>query len=364
MTKKKEKTIASSDSEVKENVVKVKMPLQVAAEQTITKVNLDKPIVNEEVTTVVEEKPVIQEITNEAAEEIEQIVAATEDAIIESVKTGNPLPENIEKLVSFMEDTGGDLNDYIKLNKDYQKMDNQDLLLEYYKQTKPHLDTEEISFLMEDQFSYDEDIDDEKEIKRKKLALKEHVAQARLHLDSAKSKYYEDIKAGSKLTKEQQDAIDYFNKHSKEVENTKRYEMDVKSDFLKKTNRFFGDQFKGFDFETGDKKFRFNINDINEVKNAQSDIVNFIGKFLDKNGRMSDEAGYHKALYTAMNPDAIANHFYEQGKADALRQSITESKNVDMNPRQELGVNTNPNGVTARVIGNTSTDFKFKIKQK
>ena len=243
-------------------------------------------------------------------------------------------------------------------------MDNQDLLYEYYKQTKPHLNAEEINFMMEDQFSYDEDEDSDKEIRRKKLALKEHVDQAKQHLDSAKSKYYEDIKAGSKLTNEQQQAIDYFNKHSKEAEETQRYEKEAKSNFLNRTNKFFGDEFKGFEFNAGEKKFRFNVNDVNKVKDTQSDINNFIGKFLDKDGHMANEAGYHKALYAAMNPDAIANHFYEQGKADALKQSIDESKNINMEPRQELNSNFNSGGMKARVLGDNTADFKFKIKNK
>ena len=360
-------------NETKGNVTKVKEKMKmkpVIEEESVTKVDLnnppeEKPVEEIKPETEVQEVekqdiPVIEEITNET----EEITDVTTEALKESMETGKPLPENIQKLVNFMDETGGDLNDYIKLNRDYSEMDDQDVLYEHYKQTKPHLNAEEINFLMEDTFSYDEDIDDDKEIKRKKLALKEHVAQARQHLDGEKSKYYEDIKAGSKLTTEQQNAIDYFNKHSKEAEQTRSYEEKAKANFLNKTNRFFGDQFKGFEFETGEKKFRFNINDVNKVKDTQSDINNFIGKFLDNDGQMRDEAGYHKALYAAMNPDAVAKHFYEQGKADALRTSIDESKNINMKPRQELNNNFDSGGFKARVIGEDAADFKFKIKNK
>jgi len=213
---------------------------------------------------------------------------------------------------------------------------------------------------MEDQFSFDEEIDDEKEIKRKKLALKEQVASAKSHLDGQKSKYYNEIKSGSKLTNEQQEAINFYDKSQKEV---KEYE-NAKSHFLNKTNRFFGDKFKGFEYNVGEKNYRFNINDINEVKETQSDINNFIGKFLDKDGQMANEAGYHKALYSAMNSDAIAKHFYEQGKADALKESATSSKNINMDPRQELVSNQNKDGIKVRVLGENSSDFKFKIKNK
>ena len=370
------------DSKTEENITKVKEKIKPqVVEETITKVDLNKPVETEtkeevktentteevkvEETKEVEQKPVVEEITNqEVVEKAEEVAVAAEKAIVDNLETGKPLPENVQKLMNFMEETGGDLNDYVRLNQDYSKMDNQDLLYEYYKQTKPHLNAEEINFMMEDQFSYDEDEDSDKEIRRKKLALKEHVAQAKQHLDSAKSKYYEDIKAGSKLTTEQQQAIDYFNKHSKEAEETQRYEKEAKSNFLNRTNKFFGDEFKGFEFNAGEKKFRFNVNDVNKVKDTQSDINNFIGKFLDKDGHMANEAGYHKALYAAMNPDAIANHFYEQGRADALKQSIDESKNINMEPRQELNSNFNSGGMKARVLGDNTADFKFKIKNK
>ena len=370
------------DSKTEENITKVKEKIKPqVVEETITKVDLNKPVETEtkedvktentteevkvEETKEVEQKPVVEEITNqEGVEKAEEVAVAAEKAIVDNLETGKPLPENVQKLMNFMEETGGDLNDYVRLNQDYSKMDNQDLLYEYYKQTKPHLNAEEINFMMEDQFSYDEDEDSDKEIRRKKLALKEHVAQAKQHLDSAKSKYYEDIKAGSKLTNEQQQAIDYFNKHSKEAEETQRYEKEAKSNFLNRTNKFFGDEFKGFEFNAGEKKFRFNVNDVNKVKDTQSDINNFIGKFLDKDGHMANEAGYHKALYAAMNPDAIANHFYEQGRADALKQSIDESKNINMEPRQELNSNFNSGGMKARVLGDNTADFKFKIKNK
>jgi len=311
-----------------------------------------------------ETTPVIEEITDEEVEEkVEEVAEQVEEAIAEAEATGKPLPENIQKLMDFMEETGGDLNDYVKLNQDYSKLDNQDLLYEYYKQTKPHLNAEEINFLMEDTFSYDEEVDDEKEIRRKKLALKEQVASARSHLDGQKSKYYEEIKAGSKLTNEQQKAIDFFNRYNKESEETKKVADKQTRTFLNKTNSFFGDKFKGFEYNVGDKKYRFNVNNANEVKETQSDINNFVKKFLNENNEMSDAAGYHKSLFTAMNADAIAKHFYEQGKADAMKDSIAKSKNVSMKPRQAHG-EYEAGGIKVKVLGDNSSDFKFKIKNR
>ena len=386
---KEKKEQQPTGNETKGNITKVKAKMKKSAidldKETITKVDLNKPPKPEEnevkenntnnegvapksedanapqkqeevqPETKTQEAPALEEVTNEKVKEKENI----KEAIAEVEKTGQPLPENIQKLVNFMEETGGDLNDYVKLNQDYSKLDNQDLLYEYYKQTKPHLDNEEINFLMEDQFSYDEENDDEKEIKRKKLALKEQVASARSHLDGQKSKYYKDIKAGSKLTNEQQKAVDFFNRYKKEEEETEKR----KSIFENKTNQVFNDQFKGFEYNVGDKNYRFNVSDKNEVKNNQSDLTNFVGKFLDENNNISDADGYHKSLFTAMNADAVAKHFYEQGKADAMKDSVAKAKNVDMNPRQSHGV-VETGGIKVRVLGEDSSDFKFKIKNK
>jgi hypothetical protein len=307
--------------------------------------------------TETQETPVLEEITEEEAEE------QVEEAIAEAEATGKPLPENIQKLMDFMEETGGDLNDYVKLNQDYSKLDDQNLLHEYYKQTKPHLDNEEINFLMEDTFSYDEDMDDDRDIRRKKLALKEQVASAKSHLDGQKSKYYNEIKAGSKLTEEQQKAVNFFNRYNKESEATQKTVKTNSDIFTQKTNNVFNDKFKGFEYNVGDKKYRFNVNNAEEVKNTQSDISNFTKKFLDKNSALTDAKGYHKSLYTAMNADAVAKHFYEQGKADAMKNSIAKSKNVDMNPRQSHG-KIEAGGMKFKVLGDNAADFKFKNKNR
>ena len=312
--------------------------------------------------TETQETPVLEEITEDSTEEeVAEAEEKIEEAVAEAEATGKPLPENIQKLMNFMEETGGDLSDYVKLNQDYSNLDDQDLLYEYYKQTKPHLNQEEINFLMEDQFSYNEEEDEERDIRRKKLALKEQVANAKSHLDGQKSKYYEEIKAGSKLTVEQQKAMDFFNRYNKESEATQKTVKKNSDIFTQKTNQVFNDKFKGFEYNVGDKKYRFNVNNAEEVKNTQSDISNFTKKFLDKNSALTDAKGYHKSLYTAMNADAVAKHFYEQGKADAMKNSVAKAKNVDMNPRQSHG-KIEAGGTKFRVLGDNSSDFKFKIK--
>ena len=309
------------------------------------------------------EVPTLEEITDEEVAE-EQI---TEEEVIKALDeeeaTGEPLPENIQKLVDFMQDTGGSLEDYVQLNRDTENINDEEALREYYKLTKPHLEVDEVSFLIEDRFSYDEDMDDERDVKRKKLARKEQVAEAKAYLDGQKSKYYEEIKAGSKLTKEQQKAIDFFNRYNKESEQTKEAVKRSSDIFEKKTNSLFNDKFKGFEYNVGEKRYRFNVKDVDGTKVKQSDLNNFMSKFVNEKKELSDARGYHKALYTAMNPDAIAQHFYEQGKADALKESVKESKNIDLNPRGSHK-ETSVGGIKVRVLGDDSDSLKFKMKNK
>jgi len=314
-----------------------------------------------------DEQPVIEEITNEEVEEVEEkveeVAEQVEEAVAKAKETGEPLPENIQKLIDFMNETGGDVEDYVRLNQDYSKLDNTALLREYYRKTKPHLDSEEVDFLMKENFSYDEEVDEENDIRKKKIALKEQVAEAKAYLDGQKSKYYDEIKAGSKLTPEQQKAMDFFNRYNKESEETKLKFEKEKSNFLKKTDNVFNNKFKGFEYNVGEKKFRFNIKDANKVKESQQDISTFVKRFLNKDGMMEDAAGYHKSLFTAMNADTIAKHFYDQGRADALKDSISKSKNVNMDPRQTQGT-IDAGGIKVRVLGDNSSDFKFKINKK
>ena len=398
-----EETTQQEQPKIDEKVEKIKVKKKPSMKKInddsdgVTKVDLSKPLKTEEVKEekieeekveeekveqetieevvskkeeeVEEEKietPVLEELTGEeeVKEDIEEVAEQAEQAIKENMETGKPLPENIQKLVDFMEDTGGNLEDYIRLNQDYSKLDNITLLKEYYKQTKPHLDNEEIEFLMDDNFSFDEDEDDEKEVRRKKLALKEQVASAKSHLDGQKSKYYEDIKMGSKLTGEQQKAIDFFNRYNKESKEQQDIADQQHRAFLNKKDQLFNKNFKGFEYNVGEKRFRFNVKDAGSVKEKQVDINNFVKKFLNKNNEIEDAKGYHKSLYTAMNPDAVAKHFYEQGKVDALKNSVAKSKNINMDPRQQHSGVVEAGGIKVRVLGENSNDFKFKIKNK
>ena len=334
----------------------------------VTKVEIPAPEIEEPVEEIAEqttEEPVedaVEEITLEEVTEIaDKLEENIEEAIEKAEEQGTQLPENIQKVIDFMDETGGTLEDYVELNKDYSKMSDNDLLKEYFKQTKPHLTDEERSFVMEDLYSYDEELDEERDIKRKKLALKEQVANAKNHLDGLKSKYYDEIKAGSRLNPEQQKAMDFFNRYNKNQTVT---EENAKF-FKKKTNEVFSNEFKGFEHKVGDKRFRLNVKDTDSVKENQMDIGNFVNKFLNKEtSKIEDAKGYHKSLFTAMNPDVVANHFYQQGKADALKESMSKAKNVDMSPRGTLSSESSPNGMKVRAItGESSSDFKIKIGQ-
>lgn len=307
------------------------------------------------------ETSVLEEVTEEEAEEeVQELEEQVEQAIVEQ-SVGVELPENIKKVVSFMEETGGTLSDYVKLNQDYSELNDSQLLREYYEATKPHLDRSEIDFIMEETFSYDEDLDDERDIKKKKIAHKEEVVKAKSYLDSLKSKYYEEIKAGSRLNPDQKKAVEFFNRYN---ENSELAEQQTKT-FLNKTDKLFNEDFKGFDYSVGDKKFRFKVKDVQGVKSTQSDINNFVKKFLNEKNEMSDAAGYHKSLFSAMNADAVANHFYEQGKADAMKQSVANSKNIDMSPRGSHEKTTMSNGWSIRAVpSDNKSSSSFKIKKR
>ena len=310
-------------------------------------------------TIQVAESP-IQEITKEeVAEKAEDLEEQVEQAIVEQ-NLGVKLPENIQKVVDFVNETGGSLEDFVKLNVDYDSLDEKQLLHEYYQASKPHLDREEVDFLMEDNFSYDEEIDEERDIRKKKIAKKEELSKAKKYLDEVKGKYYAEIKGGSKLLPEQKKAVEFFNRYTEEnKEATKIAESQV-STFKAGTEKLFSNDFKGFDFNVGDKKFRYNVNNADQIKDTQSDINNFVKKFLNDKNEMSDAAGYHKSLFTAMNSDQIANHFYQQGKADAMKDSVTKAKNIDMDPRGTHEKVNATGGVTMRSIQSTSSKFGIK----
>jgi len=294
---------------------------------------------------------------------IEEIVESKEEPkkeiVKEEVVEQSKLPENVDKLVKFMEETGGTVEDYVELNKDYSKLNNDQLLKEYLRKTKPHLDSEDINLIMED-YKYDEELDEQKDIRRKKLAYKEAVAGAKQDLEKRKTQYYAEIKQRPGVTQDQQKAMDFFNRYNKQQETIKQ----TQEDFKNRTDKLFNTDFKGFDYNVGDKKFRYKVQDPSKIAETQSNISNFVEKFLDKDGKISDTAGYHKALYAAMNTDKLASHFYEQGKADGVKTIVQKSKNPSMDaPRQVAGGDVYVGGFKVKAVSGADSS-KLKIKKR
>lgn len=269
-------------------------------------------------------------------------------------------PENVDKLIEFMKETGGTIDDYARLNADYSDVDGGALLKEYYKQAKPHLNSEEIDFVIEDSFSFDEDLDEARDIRKKKLAYKEEVAKAKSYLDSLKDKYYAEIKLRPGVNQEQQQATDFFNRYNEEQAANK-----VNQDrFISQTDELLNNDFKGFDFKVGEKKFRYGIKDPVKVADNQKDISTFIKTFLNDKGEVVDTKGYHKALYAARNADTIAQHFYEQGKTDAIKGQIAKDKNITTEPRKTQDGNVFVNGFKVKAItGQDSSKLKIKTRK-
>jgi hypothetical protein len=322
------------------------------------------------------EEPVLEEIIEDEKDNAneEGLDGSTEAAdaapepkeVLQEEKTQEPevnLPEGIQDLVKFMEETGGSIEDFSRLNADYSNVDENTLLREYYKQTKPHLSYDEISFLLDDKFSFDEEIDEEKDIKRKKLALKEEVANANKFLNETKEKYYREVKLGSKLAPEQQKAIEFFDRYNKEQQSAEDLLKQQTQHFEQETSKVFSEDFKGFNFDVGDKKYRFNVKDVNKVKETQGDLLNVFNKYVGDNKMLQDAPGYHKALFAASNPDKIANHFYEQGKADAIKQLTADAKNINMDPRKTSSGYVEAGGIKVKAIsGDDNSKLKFKLK--
>jgi len=289
----------------------------------------------------------------------EQQVQEVKEAIRDEKVLGKQLPENIEKLVSFMEETGGTIEDYTRLNADYTNVDENTLLKEYYKKTKPHLDDEEIGFIMEDNFDYDTDLDEERDVRKKKLAKKEEIAKAKNFLEETKKKYYDEIKLKSNVTQDQQKAMDFFNRYNKQQQVAEQQH----AQFKENTKKHFSDNFEGFDIKVGEKSYKYNIQNRDKVAENQSNINNLVGKFLDKEGNVTDTKGYHKAMYAAENVDKIAAHFYEQGKVDAVKQVVNKSKNLSDSQARSTQGDVFVNGMKVKAISGADS-AKLKIKTK
>ncbi len=380
----------------KETKVLKKMGANIG-EETITKVDLRKPKEEKEpaIEEVAEETPVnsepetkeetltkeetpVEETIIEEIKDDSKIETSAEKAPKEEPKAEEPIkeknipqeqpevnvPEGILELVNFMNETGGSMEDYIRLSKNYEGLDNNVLIKEYYATTKPHLNSDEINFLVEDNFSFDKELDDPTDIKRKELSYKEEVANAKQYLEGQKDKYYKEVRNTGNLSIEQQKAVDFFNRYNTEQQEIAQQQEKATNQFTLKTNEVFNQEFKGFDFNIEDKKYRYKLKDVDNIKNSQMDVMNVIGSYLDDNRTLKDGYGYHKALFAAKNADSIANHFYQLGKTEAIKEISSESKNINMDPRQTSTGVVESGGIKVRAIsGDDSSKLRIKLKK-
>jgi len=353
--------------EIPDNVTKVEMKKEEDAIQigetekvSVGEPSGDSPKVGKSVQESNETSEGFSPISEVTEEEIKQVKKEVKEAVRDEKVLGKPLPENIEKLVNFMEKTGGTIEDYTRLNADYSNINEEALLKEFYKKSKPHLDDEEIGFVMEENFYYDEEVDEERDVKRKKLAKKEAIAEAKNYLEDLKQKYYDEIKLRPGVTQEQQKATDFFNRYNEQQE----FAEQQHNKFKQKTKELFNENFKGFDISVGEKKYKYNVQNRDAVVENQSNISNLIGKFLDGEGNITDPVGYHKAIYAAENVDQIASHFYEQGKADAVKDVIKTSKNLsDVKAREGNTGEVFVGGFKVKSISGADST-KLKIKKR
>ena len=343
--KKEEPKVVIKEESKKEDIVKV----------DLKKEEVEKPEV--EIQEIVEENKTEKNTTEEPIKEIKKVVETTE-------KSADPerriieLPENLNKLVEFMEETGGSVKDYVRLSTDYSDVDDNTLLKEYYKSTKPHLNNEEIDFIMEDNFSFDEELEEDRDVRKKKLAFKEEIANAKNFLETTKEKYYEEIKLRPKVTQEQQKAMDFFNRYNTDNEASQTQQQE----FNKLTNDYFSNDFKGFEFNVGEKKFKYNVNNAQQLAKDQTQLYNFTETFSNEDGTIIDHKGYHKALYAAKNADTIAKHFYEQGKSDGIKNIVNKSKNIETASRPQSNGDIFIGGLKVKAISGGVDSSKLKIQ--
>lgn len=275
-------------------------------------------------------------------------------------KTEEKLPEDVDAFLKYKKETGRGFEDYMNLQKDWSKVDETSLLKQYYKETNPHLDDEDISYLMEEKFSYDEDLDDSKDIKKKKVAMKDELYKAKSHFEQLKEKYKAPlVSSEADLPEDYKKAYSFYSEYTEQTAKEAQQQEERSKFFLEKTESLFNEEFKGFEFDLGEKKQTFELKDVGQVKQEQSDITNFFNKHIDKDGYIKDVAAYHKSLFAAYNADAMARYFYEQGKADATEGLVKETKNISMSVRDNKPVEVK--GLKFREVeGPGSRSLKFK----
>ena len=345
---------------------------KVAEDKSIEKVDLRTEINSPSEETLVEETNSEESVAEFTDTDVLSYIKKRYNKDINSVdelfaekEANEDLPEDVSKYLKYKQETGRGINDFYKLQKDIDSMEDNAILANYYESTEDGLDSEDIQDIISDKFSFDEDLDDEKDIRKIKLAKKRELSKAKKFLNEQKDKYKVPLESSRDgLSEDQVDDLDAYKKYieeSKSIEelNKKRYNY-----FLDKTESVFNNEFKGFEFSVGDKNISFKPGDAQELKNVQSDVNNFVNKFMDKDGLIADPVGYHKAFSVAMNPDKFAKHFYEQGVAATVDNVSRKSKNINMDVRQQ-SQSVSKNGITIRPMGSSNDSGRgLKIRSR
>jgi hypothetical protein len=312
------------------SVQEIEQALLEKHEETQQQVLIPEPeVVVQEPTKELQDDDVISYIKSRYNKEVNSI-----DELFQKREEVEELPGDVSAYFKYKKETGRGIEDFVKLNRDFESMSPEKLLAEYYSQTEEDLDQDDISYMIEEKFAYDEDLDEPKDIKRKELAKKKELAKARKYFEDAKETYKIPIESkGNPVSNVNDEDYNAYKTYVQESQNQQQENSRRSEYFQKKTEELFSDDFKGFDFNIGDKSIKFLPGDVKETKVSQSDVTNFISKYLDENGMISDHVGYHKSLAAAMNPDKLAKFYYEQGKADALLGNVQKMKNIDMEVR-------------------------------
>lgn len=284
------------------------------------------------------------------------------DQLFDQREESEELPEDVAAYFEYKKKTGRGMEDYIKLGRDFTSMDEEQLLKEYLLASGEALDAEDVEILMED-YSFDEDLDEEGDIKKKKLKKKKTIAEAKKFFNEQKEMYKQPLESSAPaISDEDKEELEEYRQYLSKAK-TQQEEVERKRDwFVKKTDEVFQD-FKGFDFKIGDDTFTYNPGDADDVKKSQLDTNSFVGKYIGEDGLIKDAEGYHRSLAVAINPDKFARFFYEQGKSDATEDVNRKMKNINMSERRAPEVAKSKDGLQFRAVSQSSGSG-LKIRSK
>jgi len=361
--------VRALDGTEEKSTAQVEQELLQRHEQQFSEVNNQPPANEPPVDTPPANEPPADDSSNELSEE--QVLSYigkrynkqinSLDELAAQREETEALPEDVAAYMKYRKETGRGFDDYLSLKKDYDSMDPESLLKSYLTLTQEGLDEDDIDVLM-DSYRYDDEVDDESDIRKIKLETKKAVAEAKKFFNSQKEKYKIPLESsGGLISEEEKETYESYKQYTQQAKTIEEENERKRSWFDQKTNEVFSNEFKGFEFEIEDKKVTFNPGDRSELKKLQSTPANFINKFLDEQGLIKDAVGYHKSLAVAMNPEKFAKFFYEQGKADAVDGTMRNIKNIQMTERRAPEVTKSTDGIQVKAV-NPDSGRGLKIR--